>query len=254
MEKKTVFVAITNQKGGVGKSAVTVLMASYFHYAKRKNVLVVDCDFPQHSISAMCKRDRESVMLSETYQNLLRAQYSKTGQGAYRVLNASPGNARRIADEYIENSDPNIDLVLLDLPGTVNTPGMLSTLFSMDYIIIPIVADRMIMQSSLVFAETIHNYRTAHPDCGVTDVLLLWNRVDNRVSKELYNYYDEVIERLGISVFNTKLPETQRYSRELSTDGNRASFRSTLLSPSSKLLSGSNVNVLADEMIERLKL
>jgi cellulose biosynthesis protein BcsQ len=47
MESQTKFVAISNQKGGVGKSAFTVLLAGYFHYLKGKNVLVVDCDYLQ---------------------------------------------------------------------------------------------------------------------------------------------------------------------------------------------------------------
>jgi cellulose biosynthesis protein BcsQ len=50
MESQTKFVAISNQKGGIGKSAFTVLLAGYFHYLKDKNVLVVDCDYPQFSI------------------------------------------------------------------------------------------------------------------------------------------------------------------------------------------------------------
>ena len=48
MKKEPLFVALSNQKGGVGKSTLTVLLASYFHYHKAKNVLVVDCDYPQH--------------------------------------------------------------------------------------------------------------------------------------------------------------------------------------------------------------
>ena len=53
MKKEPLFVALSNQKGGVGKSTFTVLFASYFHYLKGYNVLVVDCDYPQHSISTM---------------------------------------------------------------------------------------------------------------------------------------------------------------------------------------------------------
>ena len=53
MKREPLFVALSNQKGGVGKSTFTVLLASYFHYLNGYNVLVVDCDYPQHSISAM---------------------------------------------------------------------------------------------------------------------------------------------------------------------------------------------------------
>ena len=55
---KEIFVAFATQKGGIGKSTVTALAASYLHNVKGYNVAVVDCDDPQHSIhiSAGCKR------------------------------------------------------------------------------------------------------------------------------------------------------------------------------------------------------
>ena len=59
MKKETLFVAFSTQKGGVGKTTFTVLVASYLYYLKGYNVAVVDCDYPQHSISAMRKRDGE---------------------------------------------------------------------------------------------------------------------------------------------------------------------------------------------------
>lgn len=53
MDKETLFVALSNQKGGVGKSAFTILLASYFHYVENLNVAVIDCDSPQHSLVRM---------------------------------------------------------------------------------------------------------------------------------------------------------------------------------------------------------
>ena len=47
MSKRCVFVAMSSQKGGVGKSTMTVLLAGYFHYVMGYNVAVVDCDYPQ---------------------------------------------------------------------------------------------------------------------------------------------------------------------------------------------------------------
>jgi cellulose biosynthesis protein BcsQ len=65
MESQTKFVAISNQKGGVGKSAFTVLIAGYFHYLKGKNVLVVDCDYPQFSIHSLRERDKQTIAKME---------------------------------------------------------------------------------------------------------------------------------------------------------------------------------------------
>ena len=61
MKKEPLFVAISNQKGGVGKSAITIMLAGYFHYLKGLNVAVVDCDFPQFSLIRMKERDMRTV-------------------------------------------------------------------------------------------------------------------------------------------------------------------------------------------------
>ena len=60
-EKTPLYVAFSTQKGGVGKTTFTVLAASYLYYLKGYDVAVVDCDYPQHSIAGMRKRDAEQV-------------------------------------------------------------------------------------------------------------------------------------------------------------------------------------------------
>ena len=46
---KTRFVAFATQKGGIGKSTITALVANYFHNVKGYNVAVIDCDTIQPS-------------------------------------------------------------------------------------------------------------------------------------------------------------------------------------------------------------
>ena len=43
---KPLYVAFSTQKGGAGKTTLTVLVASYLHYVKGYDVAVIDCDFP----------------------------------------------------------------------------------------------------------------------------------------------------------------------------------------------------------------
>ena len=59
---KPLYVAFSTQKGGAGKTTLTVLMASYLHYVKGYDVAVIDCDFPQYSIYDMRKRDMGTIM------------------------------------------------------------------------------------------------------------------------------------------------------------------------------------------------
>lgn len=44
-----IFVAFATQKGGIGKSTVTALAASYLHNVQGHNVAVIDC---KHSINS----------------------------------------------------------------------------------------------------------------------------------------------------------------------------------------------------------
>ena len=60
-DKETLLVAFSTQKGGAGKTTLTVLMASYLYYVKGMDVVVVDCDYPQYSIKDMRKRDVNNI-------------------------------------------------------------------------------------------------------------------------------------------------------------------------------------------------
>ena len=57
MNKEPIYLAFSTQKGGAGKTTLTVLVASYLHYVKGYDVAVIDCDYPQCSIYKMRKRE-----------------------------------------------------------------------------------------------------------------------------------------------------------------------------------------------------
>ena len=148
MKKETLYVAFSTQKGGVGKTTFTVLVASYLYYLKGYNVAVVDCDYPQHSISAMRKRDAEQVNSDEYYKRLAFSQFKTLGKKAYPVLCSSPDEAIKTADEFLASAGMDYDVVFFDLPGTVNSEGVINSLSGVDYIFTPIAADRVVLESS----------------------------------------------------------------------------------------------------------
>ena len=53
MDKQPVFFCVCSQKGGVGKSTFTILLASWLHYALGRDVLVVDCDYQSSDMRAV---------------------------------------------------------------------------------------------------------------------------------------------------------------------------------------------------------
>lgn len=119
-ERTPLYVAFSTQKGGVGKTTFTVLAASYLYYLKGYDVAVVDCDYPQHSIAGMRKRDAEQVGADEDYKRMAYEQFTRLGKKAYPVLCSSPEKAIATADEYIAAGHVP-DIVFFNLPGTVNS-------------------------------------------------------------------------------------------------------------------------------------
>ena len=250
MEKKTLNVALSTQKGGAGKTTLTVLAASYLHYLCGYDVVVIDCDFPQHSISEMRERDLKMAMEDEHYKLMAYKQFSALQKKAYEVIESSPENAVEDAKEAIEALNP--DFVFFDLPGTINNPSVVRTLSFMDYIIAPISADRLVLESTLQYVITINDALVTPGKTNIKGIFLLWNLVDGREKSELYEVYEGVIEKLGFPIFNTFLPDSKRFRRELSGN-HRALFRSTLFPADKTLIRGSNLDLLMDEMLQTLK-
>lgn len=252
MKKEPLFVALSNQKGGVGKSTLTVLLASYFHYCKEKNVLVVDCDYPQHSIKVMREWDVKNVEKNPRLQGLLVEQFGSSGRKAYNILPSTPELARETACNFIDRSGMEYDLVLFDLPGTVNTTGVFQSIINMDYVFTPITQERMVIQSSVTFVLAIREYLSRHKEVPLRNIHMFWNKMDKRVSKDLYNAYMEIFRSLELPVLDTAIPGAERYKKDVGLSGQI--FRSTLFPPSAASLKGSNLDLLAGELESILNL
>lgn len=254
MEKKdTIMIAFSNQKGGVSKSTMTILLASYLHYVRNLNVAVVDCDSPQHSLSHMRERDIQAVMKSNHFKQLLQQQWNRIEKKAYTIINSTPEKAWETATGFMKDSQTHFDLVIVDLPGTVSSQGVFRTIVNMDYVITPIIPDRMVMQSSLAFSTTVLDYIREKPEIPLKDIIFFWTRIKKSVDSQVFDVYNKIIAKLNLTLMKAHIPETCRYEKELPFSGT-AYFRCTLLPPPAKLLKGSGLVEFADELCELLKL
>jgi len=125
MDRQTLNVAFATQKGGSGKTAITVLVAGYLHYRLGCPLAVIDCDFPQYSLYEMRERDSRAVLENEYLKRAAYEQMRQPGRAAYPVrkcrVEQAPDTARELAAEGC------YDLLFFDLPGTVNSAGILRT-------------------------------------------------------------------------------------------------------------------------------
>lgn len=177
-KEKELLVAIASQKGGVGKSVFTVLLASVLHYRKDVRVAVVDCDSPQHSIALMRERDMENVMKNDDLKVNLYRQYERIRKPAYPVIKSDPEKGVEDLRRYMDEKGETFDIVLFDLPGTLRSEGVVHTVAAMDYIFVPLKADNIVMQSSLQFTKVLEEELIAKGNCNLKGIRLFWNMVD----------------------------------------------------------------------------
>lgn len=251
MSKEPLFVAVSNQKGGVGKSALTVVLSSYLHFEKNLNVAIIDCDSPQHSLVRMRERDKKAAANNAYYQQLLNQQWEHVKKKAYPIVGATAEKAREAADDLAANGD--YDLILVDLPGTVESTGVFRTIVNMDYVLTPTTPDLIIMQSTLAFSTTVLDYVRNTKDVPLKDIIFFWNRLKKRTNVEIFKSYSEVMKELHLTVLDSTLPDLCRYEKEI-THSKRAFFRCTLLPPPARQQEGSGIAELAEELIVKLKL
>jgi cellulose biosynthesis protein BcsQ len=250
MKTNPVYVAFATQKGGAGKTTLTVLVTSYLHYVKGYNVAVIDCDFPQHSIVGMRERDLSLATEDEHYKGMAYEQFTRLDKKAYPVIGSSPEEALADADYLVPQGD--FDFIFFDLPGTVNNKGVLETLLNMDYIVAPIAADRVIMESTLDYLVALREQIEVVGKTHIKGIHLLWNMVDGREKSELYEVYEAVIKELGFTTLQTFVPDSKRFRKEQNIS-HKALFRSTLFPADRSLVKGSNVDTLVEELLEILK-
>lgn len=124
----------------------------------------------------------------------------------------------------------------------------------MDYIFVPIIADKRVLQSSLTFIMSVTEYKRASSlPLRLKDIIMFWNRVDKRESTELYDFFNKLMLSENYKLLKTQLPDTKKYNKELAFDRNIV-FRSTFFPPDRKLLKYSNLEELVAEISQIIDL
>lgn len=163
-------IIIGNQKGGAGKSTLTLLLANYLTQLKKRKVIVIDLDY-QQSISQ--KYEKAKVLENEEPYEVLAAP-----------LEDYPGLLKMIQAD-------TETLVLIDLPGKLDDDGLLPVFKSAELIICPFAYDEFSFESTVLFAVVLQKVR---PECKP---LFIPNRVKANVKYETQVDVDEQLARFG---------------------------------------------------------
>lgn len=250
--QKTLKISFSTQKGGVGKSTMTTLVASVLHYRLGYNVLVMDCDFPQHSLMHMRERDKAAIMQNEYHKKAAMKQFRAINKKAYPIISCKAENALEKASGYVQQIGIAPDIVFFDLPGTANTKGVLTTLTEMDYIFSPITADRLVVESTLGFTKAFLGL-AAEAHRKQQALWLFWNQVDGREKTSLYDAYQGVMHELGLPVMKARIMDSKRFRKETDNAG-AAIFRSSLLPAEPQLMKATRLDQFVEEFLRIIQL
>lgn len=223
------------------------------HYRLGYNVAVFDADFPQHSLMKMKSRDLAMVMENPALKKMAYKQFTSINKKAYPIMQYKADNILDEANKFIADSPIPIDVLFFDLPGTVNTSGILKALAGMHHIFTPIMADRVVMESTLIFTQLLQDVIMKKGETSIKSINLFWNQVDGRESTPLYDIYNNLIEQLGLSLMNSQIKNSTRFRKESEADS-KTIFRSTVLPPDERLMKTCQLDLFLNEFLKIIKI
>jgi hypothetical protein len=106
------------------------------------------------------------------------------------------------------------------------------------------------MESTLSFVVSINDVLTASPAIRLKNVYTFWNRMISRERQELFDCYEGALSELGVSIMQTRIPQSVKYDREQSIAGNDYLFLSSVFPPDAPLIKGSNWDVFMNEFLK----
>ncbi|MBE8714832.1 ParA family protein [Sphingobacterium hungaricum] len=163
-------ILIGNQKGGAGKSTITLLLANYLCEAHKRKVTVLDMDY-QQSVSS--KFEKAKILENEA---------------PYEVIPADLKHFPILLKVLTKNPE---ETVLIDLPGKMDDDGLIAVILSGDLILCPFNYDEFSVDSTLLFAMVASKINNRAP------IVFIPNRIKSTVRYHTRNDVDKVLAKFG---------------------------------------------------------
>lgn len=251
-------ISISGQKGGCGKSSITILLASMLAYKFGKKVLVIDADTHQHSISNCRADDISTVKEGKAAKEAGNSFSDRQLIEIYEAYIANRGNdlkpydimksdldAKHIVNELANAS--GYDFILVDMPGNVDNEDYFKVARNFDAIFVPFTVDPFVFNSNFPFVKYLHEKFLKKSNVSrLENLYWFWNRYQKDVRKQM-------CEKMK-SILVEELPNAESMDNWIG-DSNamiNPKCRNTLFTPLGKYATYGNVSSCIEEMCNKI--
>ncbi|QIL78413.1 ParA family protein [Hymenobacter sp. HDW8] len=207
-------IAFATQKGGAGKSTITVHVASALAYVYGYKVAILDCDYPQNTIQVYRQQELEKVKSESAFSNRLLTQ----GIPPYPI---SISSVEKSVDAIDALEQQGFDFILVDTPGTINVAGLPDLLRMVQYIFLPMEADQGTIASTAGYMQILSSFlKSAQPDPDESNLLgyyAFWNRFVKSERKATYDKIEAFFQEKSLPLLKSRVELLIGYKEKRST-------------------------------------
>lgn len=195
--KEAIFVAFGNQKGGIGKSTMCRLIATHLWYTHPEiKIALWDCDNPQFSNARLRAMDLElwdKMPVEKKEFRIIVEQFEAQRRKAalYPIKEMDVARIEREGNDDIEQ----YDIILIDLPGTIDSQELATVLPFINYLFLPTDYDNATVDSTIRYLKVLEGIARENQFPVIGNMYLFFNGIKKAQLKNIIEKVKEDVLR-----------------------------------------------------------